>query len=237
MLEVAREVRGGVWQFVGPVSDEQVVSASESRTVRLEATNSLILQRFYKRILGLISNREEEGFSLEISLEMCRVFMELILPAQRCIPSNDLVILSQTKRNGVLIRITHLMKLLNAKFMVAGAVDQLQADFIIEEGSDDIEVVDDGAGVDMRILHLKRGAAFLHLKLALACVAVYLDVVLLELFLGGFGVFLNGEVSEVALAGAEDHRLGQRGGFLALVSGEFHAEFLALFFGIRQHMI
>ena len=42
MLEVAREVRGGVGKFVGPVSDEQVVSASEGGTVGFEATNGLI---------------------------------------------------------------------------------------------------------------------------------------------------------------------------------------------------
>lgn len=130
------------------------------------------------------------------------------------------------------------MKLLNAEFVMTSPIDQLQADFIIEEGSDDIKIVDDGTGVDMRILHLKRDAALLlNLQLSLARVAVYLDIVLLELFLGGFCVFLNGEVSQVTLADAEDHRLGEWGGFCALVSGEFHAEFLALFFGIRQHMI
>lgn len=54
---------------------------------------------------------------------MCRIFMELILPAQRCIPSNDLVILSQTERQGVLVGITHLVKLLHAEFVMAGPVD------------------------------------------------------------------------------------------------------------------
>ena len=128
--------------------------------------------------------------------------MELILPVQWCIPSNDLVILSQAERKRILIGIAHLVKLLHAEFVMTGPIDEFQADFKIEEGSDDIEIIDDGAGVDMRVLHLKRGAAFLHLQLALTRVAVHLHIVFLELFLGGFCVFLEGEVSEVALADA-----------------------------------
>lgn len=163
--------------------------------------------------------------------------MELILPVQRRIASNDLVVLSQAKRNGILIRIAHLMELLDAELVITGPVDQFQADLVIEEGSDDIEVVDDGAGVDVRVLDLERSAALLHLELSLAGVAVYLHVVLLDLLLWGLGVLLDGEVAQVALADAEHHRLGERGRLLALVTGEFHAEFLALFFGIRQHDI
>lgn len=94
---------------------------------------------------------------------MGRVFMELILPTQRRVPSYNLVIFSQAKGDSILICITHLMKLLNAELVITSPIDQFQADLVIEEGSDDIKIVDNSTSVDMRVLHLKRSAAILHM--------------------------------------------------------------------------
>ena len=47
MLEVAREIAGGIGEFVGLVPDKQVISSSESWTIAFEATDGLVLEGFH----------------------------------------------------------------------------------------------------------------------------------------------------------------------------------------------
>jgi hypothetical protein len=52
--------------------------------------------------------------------------MEMVLPTQRRIPSDDLIILSQTNGKSIFNAITDLMKILDSKPMIAGPIDQFK---------------------------------------------------------------------------------------------------------------
>lgn len=70
---------------------------------------------------------------------------ELLLPAERRIPSDDLVILSEAKSDGVFVGIADLVELLDAEVVVAGSEDQLEGDLFFEERRKDVEVSCDSA--------------------------------------------------------------------------------------------
>ena len=54
---------------------------------------------------------------------MSLIDTKMILPAQRCVATNDLVILREADGQGVLSAITELVELFGAEAMVAGSVD------------------------------------------------------------------------------------------------------------------
>ena len=93
MLEISGEVAGRIGKLIRPVSDQQVITSSEGRPIPIEATNCLILEGFDKRILGVISNRKDKGFPFEICFKMCGISMEVVFPTERCVPSDNFVVL------------------------------------------------------------------------------------------------------------------------------------------------
>ena len=54
VLEVSREIRGSVWQFIGSIPDQQVVAAPESRPVRIKAANGLVFEGFEEGVFAVI---------------------------------------------------------------------------------------------------------------------------------------------------------------------------------------
>lgn len=136
VFEISGKIAGGVRQLVCLVANQQVVTAAEGGPIRLEAANRLILQRFHEGILGIVSDWEKEGFPLEIGLEVRGVALELILPAERRVASNDFIVLSEAESEGVLVGIADLMELFDAEVMVAGAEDEFEADLIVKEAGD-----------------------------------------------------------------------------------------------------
>ena len=76
---------------------------------------------------------------------MSRALGELFFPAERRIASNDLVIFSETKGESVLVGIADLVELLGTEVVIAGSEDELENDFFIEEGRNNVEVSGDRA--------------------------------------------------------------------------------------------
>ena len=133
MLEITREVRRCIWELITFISYQQIIPSTERRPIRLKTTDSLILQRFHKRILRLISNRKQKSFPLKIRLKMRRIPIKLILPSQGRKPSNNFIILRQTQRQRILISITILMKFLDPKIVVTCTIYKFKADLILKE--------------------------------------------------------------------------------------------------------
>ncbi len=56
---------------------------------------------------------------------MCGVALKLIFPTERRVPTDDLIILSETESKSVLIGIADLVEFLNAEVVVTGSEDEL----------------------------------------------------------------------------------------------------------------
>jgi hypothetical protein len=123
VFEVTREVACRVGEFIGTIADQQVIASPEGRSVGLEAADGLVFERLHERVLGLVSDRKDESFPLEVGLEMCGISMEMVVPTERSEPSDDLVVFGEADGEGVLNAIAHLMELLDAESVVAGPVD------------------------------------------------------------------------------------------------------------------
>lgn len=46
VLKISRKIAGCIWKLIRFVSDQQVITSTESRSVRFETTYSFIFQRF-----------------------------------------------------------------------------------------------------------------------------------------------------------------------------------------------
>lgn len=86
--------------------------------------------------------------------------MELVLPSERSVSSNDLIIFSLADRKRMLIGITNLMEILYIEFVVAGPEDEFEWDCLIEERVNSIEAIYDIARIDVSILHLNCSVGF-----------------------------------------------------------------------------
>jgi hypothetical protein len=184
----------------------------------------------------LVSNREEEGFPFEVGLEVGGILVELVLPGERSVAPDDLVVLGLAEDEGIFVGIAHLVEILDAEFVVAGPVDEFEADFVIEEGGDGIKAVHDVAGGDVAVFDLQ-GRAALDLQFPLAGIALAFDVILLQLVAWGLHLLADGKIAHISLTDTEDHRFREGCGLLPLVSCKLHTEFLALLFRIRIHAI
>jgi hypothetical protein len=162
------------------------------------------------------------------------ISLKLVLPTKRRIPTNDLIILSQAKRQGILIGITNLMEIFYAEVVIAGPEDKLQADLIIEECCQGLEApIDDVTGVDVRVFYVFWSDA-LELQFSLAGIAIILQLQLIInlAFSGLVGVPIGRVVPGIPLPTAQDHGFGDGRALLTLGASELYSELLALLLGI-----
>lgn len=64
---------------------------------------------------------------------MSGIFMKVILPAERSIPSNDFVVFSQTNCKSALNTVTDLMEVFDSESMIAGSIDEFKRNLVIEK--------------------------------------------------------------------------------------------------------
>ena len=67
---------------------------------------------------------------------MCWISLELIFPAEWCVPSDDFIIFCEAEGERAFVGVAHLVKVFYAEVVVAGSEDEFEADFTIEEGGD-----------------------------------------------------------------------------------------------------
>jgi len=133
MLEVPRKVASCIWKLIRLISNQEVIPSSEGRSISFEAAYCLIFERLDQRIFDFIRYRKYESLSFEICFEMSGIFMKVILPAERSIPSNDFVVFSQTNCKSALNTVTDLMEVFDSESMIAGSIDEFKRNLVIEK--------------------------------------------------------------------------------------------------------
>lgn len=73
-----------------------------------------------------VRNGEDKGLPFEVSFEMGRISMELIIPAQRCVSSNDLIVFSEAKSDSIFHSVADSVEFLDAEVVIAGSEDQFK---------------------------------------------------------------------------------------------------------------
>ena len=151
--------------------------------------------------------------------------MEVVLPAERSVPANDLIVLRQADSHSILNTITDIMKLLDAEPVVAGPIYKFKRHIIIEKRTQNLKLRGHCTLVDLRILDNSRRGGYHRFEFPLAAAGIFFQRLL---WFCDFIFYLIG-FSECALSFTKDHLFTVPGIPLPFSSCELDSEVVSVF--------